>query len=114
MATRKDRRRAGSRQGRSSSPRERYRKRDKCASVTSIAGKNAELREVFRTNNLVELSFALHVQREAGIEALVLDEHMSAVEGSIGVLPRRIMVENGYYDRARRELGNVSLTIDDS
>ena len=70
------------------------------------------MREVLRTNDPVELSFALHVLREAGIEPLVLDEHMSAVEGSIGVLPRRVMVENGYYARALRELGNASLTID--
>ncbi len=68
------------------------------------------MREVFRTNNLVDLSFALHVLREAGIEPLVLDEHMAAVEGSIGALPRRVMVENGFYDKAMRELGNVSLT----
>ncbi len=69
------------------------------------------MREVLRTNDLVELSFALHVLREAGIEPVVLDEHMSVLEGSIGVLPRRVMVENGYYDKAIRTLGNVSLTI---
>jgi hypothetical protein len=69
------------------------------------------MREVLRTNDLVELSFALHVLREAGIETLVLDEHMSAVEGSIGVLPRRVMVEHDRYDEARRALGNTSLTI---
>jgi hypothetical protein len=70
------------------------------------------MREIFRTNDPVELSFALHVLREAGIEPLVLDEYTSAVEGSIGALPRRVMVDNGCYNRALRELGNVSLTID--
>jgi len=69
------------------------------------------LREVLRTNDLVELSFALHLLREAGIDPVVLDEHMSVLEGSIGALPRRVMVENGYYDKAMRVLGNVSLTI---
>ena len=69
------------------------------------------MREVLRTNDPVELSFALHVLREAGIEPLVLDEHMSVMEGSIGVLPRRVMVEDRQYDSALRELGNVSLTI---
>jgi hypothetical protein len=70
------------------------------------------MREVLRTNDQVELSFALHVLREAGIEPLVLDEHMSIMEGSIGVLPRRVMVENDYYDKAVRVLGNVALTND--
>lgn len=69
------------------------------------------MREVLRTNDLVELSFALHVLREAGIDPVVLDEHMSVLEGSIGALPRRVMVENGYYDKAMRVLGNGSLTI---
>jgi hypothetical protein len=68
------------------------------------------VREVLRTNDPVELSFALHVLRGAGVEPLVLDEHMSVLEGSIGALPRRVMVENGYYDKAVRVLGNVSLT----
>lgn len=50
------------------------------------------MKELFRTNNVVYLSFAQAVLKEAGIEALIFDDHMSILEGSIGALPRRLMV----------------------
>ena len=50
------------------------------------------MKELFRTNNVVYLSFAQAVLKEAGIEALIFDGHMSVLEGSIGALPRRLMV----------------------
>lgn len=53
------------------------------------------MKELFRTNDIVLISYLEHRLREAGIEALVLDSHMSLVEGSLGVLPRRIMVGDG-------------------
>jgi hypothetical protein len=48
--------------------------------------------ELFRTNNLIALSYAQSVLADAGIPAFLLDAHMSTVEGSVGVLPRRLMV----------------------
>lgn len=69
------------------------------------------MREVLRTNDLVLLSYAAHVLSEAGIESQVFDTHMSALEGSIGALPRRLMVEEDDYDTARRALGNAPITI---
>lgn len=68
------------------------------------------MKEVLRTNDLVLLSYASHVLAEAGIEATVFDAHMSAVEGSIGALPRRLMVQDDDIVRALRELGNVAIT----
>ena len=62
------------------------------------------MREVLRTNDLVLLSYALHVLGEAGIEAHVFDGHMSAVEGSIGAFPRRLMVDDDDLGPARRAL----------
>ena len=50
------------------------------------------MEELLRSNDPVYLSFVRHVLAEEGIDYLVLDEHMSALEGSIGVLPRRILV----------------------
>jgi hypothetical protein len=47
---------------------------------------------------------------EHGIEAVVFDEHMSAVEGSIGALPRRVMVENDDFERSKNLLGKDALT----
>jgi len=68
------------------------------------------MKEVLRTNDLVLLSYASHVLAEAGIEAVVFDAHMSAVEGSIGAFPRRLMVQDEDGARAVRELGNATIT----
>ena len=66
--------------------------------------------ELLRSNDLVYLSYIIHLLDEAGIEHLLLDNHMSAVEGSIGAIPRRLMVQAGRLDEARRLAGNASLT----
>lgn len=68
------------------------------------------MKEVLRTNDLVLLSYATHVLAEAGIAATVFDAHMSAVEGSIGAFPRRLMVPDEDIAKALRELGNVAIT----
>ena len=69
------------------------------------------MREILKTNDLVLLSFALHLLEEAGIECEVFDAHMSAVEGSIGAISRRLMVTTEDFAAARRALGNASITI---
>ena len=62
------------------------------------------MRELVRTNDLVLLSFVRSLLDEAGIEYLLLDSHMSTVEGSLGVLPRRVLVPDDVLTRARRVL----------
>ena len=59
------------------------------------------MKELFRTNNVVRLSWAQARLREAGIDSIVLDHHTSLVEGSIGAIPRRLMVAERDYNRAR-------------
>ena len=59
------------------------------------------MKEILRTNNPVYLSFAQTVLAEAGIEALIFDTHMSVMEGSLWVLPRRLMVADENLSRAR-------------
>ena len=68
------------------------------------------MKELLRTNNVVYLSYAQAVLKDAGIETLVFDGHMSIVEGSIGVLPRRLMVANDDEAAARRLLTEVDLS----
>jgi hypothetical protein len=51
-----------------------------------------EMRELLRTNDAVRLSWAQALLRDAGIESFVLDHHASLVDGSIGAIPRRLMV----------------------
>jgi Putative prokaryotic signal transducing protein len=72
--------------------------------------KDTQMKEMLRTNDLVLLSYATHVLAEAGIEALVFDAHISAVEGSIGAFPRRLMVQEEDFGKAMHELDNVAIT----
>jgi len=57
-----------------------------------------------KSNNAVRLNFLVALLRDAGIEADILDNHMSAVEGSIGAIPRRLAVADDDASRARRVL----------
>lgn len=68
------------------------------------------MEELLRSNDPVYLSFVRHVLEEEGIVFLQLDDHMSALEGSIGVLPRRLLVPSEDVARARLVLGNRALT----
>ncbi len=68
--------------------------------------------ELLRTNDLVQLSFLDAVLRDAGIEPIVLDQHMSVLEGSAGAIPRRLMVADEDADAARRVLKEVD-ALDD-
>jgi len=67
--------------------------------------------EILRSNDPVELSWAQAVLRAAGIETLVLDEHTSVLEGSIGAIPRRLVVadEDGEPARLRLERARADL-----
>ena len=68
------------------------------------------MEELLRSNDPVYLSFVRHLLAEEGIDFLQLDDHMSALEGSIGVLPRRILVARNDLARAKLTLGNAMLT----
>lgn len=68
------------------------------------------MEELLRSNDPVYLSFVRHVLGEEGIHHLVLDEHMSVLEGSLGILPRRVLVASEDLEAARRALGNAALT----
>ena len=58
------------------------------------------MKELLRTNNVVRLSWAQALLRDSGIDSVVLDHHTSLVEGSIGAIPRRLMVAERDHDRA--------------
>jgi len=60
------------------------------------------MKELTRTNDMVKLSWLQALLADAGIGTLVLDLHTSIVEGSLGILPRRLMVDDGDYLRACR------------
>lgn len=62
------------------------------------------MRELLRTNDVVKLSWLKALLSDAGIETLVLDQHMSILEGSAGAIPRRLMVEDSEHEQAMRVL----------
>ncbi|HVH73810.1 MAG TPA: DUF2007 domain-containing protein [Stellaceae bacterium] len=62
------------------------------------------MKELLRTNDAVRLSWLQALLRDAGIDSLVLDEHTSLVEGSIGAIQRRLMVAAADHRRARAVL----------
>lgn len=48
--------------------------------------------EVLRTNDPVKLSYAMALLTEADCDPFQADQFTSSVEGSIGAIPRRILV----------------------
>jgi hypothetical protein len=62
------------------------------------------MRELLRTNDTVRLFFLRVLLRDAGIDAIVLDQHMSVLEGSASAIPRRLMVAEEDEARARHVL----------
>ncbi len=67
------------------------------------------MQEIIRTNDLVTLSVAESLMREMGIHCMIADQSMSVLEGSLGLLPRRFMVESDRVDEARRILKDAGL-----
>jgi Putative prokaryotic signal transducing protein len=64
----------------------------------------ARVRELVRSNDTVLISAIEALLRAADIPHLTLDQYMSVLEGSLGVLPRRIQVAEKDVDSARRLL----------
>ena len=64
----------------------------------------AAMRAVLKTNNPVVLSYAAQYLEEAGIDALVFDTHASIMDGSMGMVPRRLMVADEDFSRAEKLL----------
>jgi len=67
------------------------------------------MREIVRTNDAVLITAIEALLKGANIHHVVLDRNMSVLEGSIGMLPRRILVEDEQETRARRLLTDAGL-----
>ena len=65
--------------------------------------------ELLRSNNPVLLSFVEALLNEAGIHHATFDTHMSVMEGSIGILPRRVLVPSEDLHAARGILTEAGL-----
>lgn len=62
------------------------------------------MEELLRTTDPTLPPYASALLRGEGIECFLLDVNMSVLEGSLGVLPRRVMVRTDDLDAARRIL----------
>lgn len=62
------------------------------------------MREIVRTNDAVLISAIEALLKSAAIGHLIVDQNMSVMEGSIGIFPRRILVDEDEVDAARRLL----------
>lgn len=67
--------------------------------------------ELLRTNDLVRLSWLTALLTDAGIGSVVLDGHASLMEGSIGAIQRRLMVDAGDLTAARRLLADAGESL---
>ncbi len=67
------------------------------------------MEELLRTNDLVLISFAQSILAEAGIPAHVFDQNMSVVEGSLGIIARRVLVPSDRGDEARQLLTDAGI-----
>ena len=69
------------------------------------------MKEIIRTNDLATIAHIKLLLTNEGIEYFELDVHMSALEGSISILPRRIMVIDSVFERAREILTDNHIDI---
>ena len=67
------------------------------------------MKELLRSNDPVLLSYVSSLLTEADIEFMVADTNMSVLEGSIGVLPRRILVKAERIANARNILSEAGI-----
>jgi hypothetical protein len=67
------------------------------------------MKELVRTNDAVIISFIEALMRDAGIAFIVADQNMSVLDGSIGILPRRILVDEDELERARTILADAGI-----
>jgi hypothetical protein len=67
------------------------------------------MREIVRTNDPVLVSAIVALLQGADMHHMVLDQNMSVLEGSLGVLPRRILVPDDEERRARQLLHDAGL-----
>ena len=64
---------------------------------------------ILKTVNPATLNFAQAVLKEADIPFFIMDQNVSIIEGSIGVIPRRVMVVDEDAEDAKQALMDAGL-----
>lgn len=58
------------------------------------------MKEVARSTDPVRLSFLTALLADAGLTVIPLDTHASIVQGSLGIIPQRLMVVDDEFEAA--------------
>ncbi len=69
------------------------------------------MKELMSTNDITKFVYAETVLNSNNIVNFALDVNTSVLEGSIGILPRRLMVMTHDYDRAVKLLTDFGLDL---
>ena len=69
------------------------------------------MKELFSTNDITEFIYAETILNSNDIISFALDENISVLEGSIGILPRRLMVLENDFKRASELLKDFGLDL---
>jgi len=67
------------------------------------------MRDLVTSNDPVLLSYLKVLLEDAGIETVVFDGNMSAVQGTLGAVAQRLAVPEGRWEAARRLLIEADL-----
>ena len=71
------------------------------------------MKELLRTNDPTVIAFAKALLEGEDIDCFEMDVHMSVLEGSIGVLPRRLMVRDADHFMAAQVLKDNDLPVEE-
>lgn len=71
------------------------------------------MKQLIRTNDPTAIAFAQALLQGEGIDCFEFDVNMSILEGSIGIFPRRLMVADVDYARAREALHDNGFALED-
>ena len=69
------------------------------------------MKELFSTNDITKFVYAEPILNSNDIVSFTLDENISILEGSIGILPRRLMVLENDYEQALELLEDFGLDL---
>ena len=67
------------------------------------------MEELLRTNDITVIAYANAILAGSGIDVFELDVNISVLEGSIGILPRRLIVRSDDLVNARQLMRNYEI-----
>ena len=70
------------------------------------------MKQLIRTTDIVTISHIQAILDAEGIATFELDVNMSVLDGSLGILPRRIMVADDEYDDAVKLITDAGLAME--